>query len=257
MRIKDKIAFYNFESPIKVVCLGDLHIGNPNSRLNNLKDLEKLPENYYFVLVGDLFEMVTKNSVGNLYKQVLAPEEQIEYLDSFVLSKLKNRILGIVGGNHDYRMVKEVGVDPIKILCQKHSIPYSNSFLILDIKLNRASRALKFVIALHHGISGGRGKLPSVRQGEIFEKFIYGIDVYVTGHTHKPSIIPFTHRYYDSKRGTIDYKHGFLVNVPSLLFEDEYSLRKLYEATSLEIPVINLDISFMETKRKKIKVEFL
>ncbi len=257
-KVKDKhVVLWQLEAPLKILCIGDLHIGNPSYSGLSPKDFAELAQEYYFILLGDLFEMVTKNSVGNIYTQKLSPQEQLEFLD-LVFEKIKDKVLGVVGGNHDFRMTKEVGVDPLQVLCSKWKIPYSPYFLIVDLVVRKGSRVQSFVLALHHGVAGGRSKSTSIRQGEYFERFIvHGIDVYISGHTHKPSIFPFSHRVYNNLSKKIEMKTGYLITIPAFISEADYALKKMLEPSSQEIPVINIDLNLRKTQRKMIDVSLI
>lgn len=229
------------------IFLGDWHIGAHGSLYEYAlpKVFSKFPEAYAF-LVGDFVDLATKNSVGDVYGARLTPDEQIEVLTE-IFKTYKERILGVVQGNHDYRIQKEVGYDPIGHLCNLFGIAYSRTYMICDLSFsvpNWGSRNMaSLTIALHHGVSGGRSKTASVRQGEFFERFVTaGVDVYVTGHTHRPVAVPFSHRIYDKQNKKLKYEEGYLITVPSMLFEEEYANRKMLEPTSYKIPV--LDVQF-------------
>lgn len=260
MKYKTKgkhVVLWNLIAPIKILCLGDLHVGNSFYNGLSIKEFIDLASEYYFVFLGDLFEMNLKNSIGSVYSQAMSPQEQIDYFDC-LFSKIGEKVLGVVGGNHDFRVTKEVGIDPLKMLCDKYKIPYSPFFLILDLFVSKGNRIQSFVLALHHGTAGGRSKSASIRQGEYFERFIiYDIDVYISGHTHKPSIYPFSHRIYNKKLKRIETKNGYLVTVPAFIQEADYALKKMLEPTSQEIPVIHIDLNLRKTRRKEIDVNFI
>jgi len=245
---RNKIAIYEANPPVKILCLGDIHLGNPATtfKLENFKFNE-----HYFVLLGDLLEMVTKNSPGMLYHQE-SPAKQVDKLKAF-LEKYSGRVLGLVSGNHDDRVSREVGVDVLEMLCERFQIPYSPHFLIIHISLSKGGRRNSIVLALHHGVAGGRSKSASVRQGEYFERFLsHGVDIYVSGHTHKPALVPFSHRFYDVRRKKLEYVEGLLVTVPSFLKDDYFSLKRMFEANSLQIPSLTLDLDLRYSKRKVV-----
>jgi len=235
------------ENNAHIVFLGDLHIGADGSHFNEAiaNILSQVPENTYFAFLGDLVDMATKNSVANVYEQSLTPQAQISIV-SDLLEHFKDRTLGVVQGNHDYRIVKEVGFDPIMEVCRIMKIPYSRSYMILHLEVEGQD----FVFAMHHGIAGGRGKAASTRQGEYFERFLsYGVDVYVTGHTHKPAVVPFSHAAYDKATKQVKYEQGFFVTIPSMLQDELYALKRLYEPPSSMFPIVSLNV---DSKKEKL-----
>ncbi|MEM0369780.1 MAG: metallophosphoesterase [Pyrobaculum sp.] len=236
-----------------IVFLGDLHIGADGSRFNDAISnlVAQLPENTYFAFLGDLVDMATKNSVANVYEQSLTPQAQISMV-SDLLGQFKDRTLGVVQGNHDYRIVKEVGFDPIMEVCRIMKIPYSRSYMILHLEIEGQD----FVFAMHHGMAGGRSKTASTRQGEYFERFLsYGVDVYVTGHTHKPAVVPFNHAAYDRTTKQIRYEQGFFVTIPSLVQDELYALKRLYEPASTMFPIVSVKVD--SQKQKHIDIHWL
>jgi UDP-2,3-diacylglucosamine pyrophosphatase LpxH len=226
------------------VMTGDWHIGAQGSFFEKAMDkIAKAFPNAYYLFLGDFVDFALKNSVGDVYSARINPQEQLTIVAS-VFSKYKDRILGVVQGNHDARIGKEVGLDPIRQICDMFGIPYGSSYLVVDVNFKLPSRTRQrnnITFALHHGVAGGRSKTASVRQGEYFERFITaGVDVYVTGHTHRPTITPFSHRVYDRVAKKVRYEEGYLITVSSMLDDEEYALRKMLEPTSFKLPIVKV-----------------
>lgn len=243
------VVKYRLQLPLQIFFLGDLHIGAYGSNYEAaLAKLEKLmDERTYLAFLGDLVDMATRNSVANVYEQRLNPQQQLSIAYDLI-NRYRAKILGIVQGNHDYRVVKEIGFDPIMEVCRMLNVPYSRSFMIIDLEFNEK----KYVIAMHHGIAGGRQKTASVRQGELFERFItFGVDLYVTGHTHKPAVVPFKHAAYDRNSGRICEQDGFLLTIPSMLQNELYGLQRMFEPSATLYPIVIL----RETEQGNIGVD--
>lgn len=252
---KDKTHVFEFETDVSILLLGDVHNGAQKSRFDLVEKVLKEYPHDYFVQIGDFNDVITKNSVGNVHEAKKQIQEQIDDTTRF-FKLFKDRFLGIVGGNHDKRIYKDVGFDYLKSISEMFEIPYSPTFLVLDINITGSGRGSKnrnnYVIALHHGYSGGRTFGTTAKQLDDFETFLDGIDIYVTGHTHRPTIIPFRKMEYDRKNKKILYRDGYKINTSSFIDLERYAEEKLLRPQSFAIPRITL----LKNERK-ILTEFV
>lgn len=249
------ISSFEFENSISILCLGDFHNGSEFSLFSKIGKVLDEQEQDYIIIVGDLIDAVTKNSVGDVYKTKKSIQDQIDETIAFI-TKYKNRILGIISGNHDRRINKEVGYDFLKTTTNMLNIPYSNDWLILDLNIKNSNygskKRINYTIALTHGHSGGRTLTSSSKQSEQLNQFIGGIDIFVSGHTHKPIIQPIRQQIFDRHNKKIISRVVYNIVVSSLLPTEEYALHKSLPPTPHVIPRITL---FGGNKRK-IKTEF-
>jgi predicted phosphodiesterase len=176
-----------------VLALSDFHIGDSLCNLklirSVLEDVKNSP-NTFIILNGDLMNNGIKNSVSSVYDEELTPTEQILRLCD-LLEPVKDRILVIHPGNHEWRTYKEDGVDIIKLVARQLGIEdrFSDGwwYLYLTFGLNekKRDRPMMYTITGVHGYGGGRkngGKINNLV--EMSDKVI--ADVYVMGHTHTP-----------------------------------------------------------------------
>lgn len=235
---------------LTLVCIGDTHLGAEGNILNIgpyeletniivnfnsiLDEYKKRFKNPKFILLGDLVDMTLKQSVGDVYEQLLTPQEQIDILVQ-ILARYSKDIIGIVQGNHERRAKKEAGLDPVQTMCKTLKIPYSTSILVVNIE---SEKGWDITIAASHGVAGGRGKASSVRQTEYFEKVITNADIYITGHTHVPNVTGASTFYIEN--GELKQRHSKLVTVGSFLAHAEYGMQKLLQPTSPLIPVVKV-----------------
>ena len=175
---------------INIYPLGDVHIGSPQLNLTQFEDWIKTvaSDNHgYVVIVGDLLDIATKNSKTNVWEASMSPSEQKAYLAE-VLFPIKDKILGVVPGNHEYRMMREVGVNPLYDVCCKLGIEdvYRENacFIKLGIGSSKKNpdRQVQYGIALVHGASQNKH--------DNFCNGIDGVDVIFSGHDHKPRHVP-------------------------------------------------------------------
>jgi hypothetical protein len=157
------------------------HIGAAQSDekfiLEHIKRIEE-DDNAKVVYLGDGGECVTKLSKGDLYGQLLNPQQQHDVLVE-VLQPIKEKLLFGVRGNHGHRIYKETGLDFDANLCHRLGIPYLGVATFANITVNRSTYDLYF----HHGIDSGVTAQAKVSQAEQFVKFI-DADALFTAHSH-------------------------------------------------------------------------
>lgn len=194
---------------IRVLALSDFHIGDALCNLKLIRSvLEEVKNspNTFIILNGDLMNNSIKNSVSSIYDEVLSPMEAITRLCD-LLEGVKERILVIHPGNHEWRSYKEDGIDIIRLVARQLGIEdrFADSwwYLYLTLGMGNKQRPIMYTITGTHGYGGGRkngGKINNLV--EMSDKVI--ADVYVMGHTHTPIMT----------RNTIfvpDYQHKSLV----------------------------------------------
>lgn len=68
--------------------------------------------------LGDLFENATKRSIGKgVFEQEIGPRDQVKVLKND-LEPLRDQIVELLPGNHEYRSDKENDYDPLDGLCE-------------------------------------------------------------------------------------------------------------------------------------------
>lgn len=239
-----KVVVYETEAPsVEILGFGDFHIGATDFSEELLYSIPEQFPNAYLVLVGDYLDFALKNSLGNIYEATMQPDEQIAIFDKF-LEKFRDRILGGVSGNHDYRLKSATGIDIARLLFDKYNIPYFDTTMIIDVNLkghaHTSTKRLNYAIALHHGSSGGRFPEKSARQGRYFKDYLEDVDVYVSGHTHQANLLPLRINRYDRKNKVVKPRTIHMVTVPSLIPEEKYAQRKMFPPMPLTYSLVRL-----------------
>ena len=175
---------------INIYPLGDVHIGSPNFNRTAFEawvDMVRDDDNGYVVIVGDLMDIATKTSKTNIWEATMTPADQKQYL-AMKLEPIKDKILGVVPGNHEYRMMREVGVNPLYDVCCKLNIEhlYRENACFIKVGLGSSKknpdRLMQYGLALVHGASHNKH--------DNFCNGIDGVDVIFSGHDHKPRHVP-------------------------------------------------------------------
>lgn len=174
---------------LKVLCLGDLHVGHAchdEGRLDYYLSL--VDANTRIVMLGDLYEHKLRHSKGRPSEQVRSVQEQRQYLQRKLMPHRDKIVAGIIG-NHEERSLNEGGDDPMAILCEilgVHYMGYSGVVAFCSNKVNACS----YTIAMRHGNGGGGMAGAAVNEAHRAIWNVQGVDIYLSGHTHKPNYTP-------------------------------------------------------------------
>jgi len=172
---------------IYFVPIGDTHTGDPaglggtspegryatKKFRNMVKWIRNTPQAYTF-LMGDLFDSVTKTSLGNVYEQDYNLKTAKDFLYE-ELKPIKDKILGCIDGNHCARIEKAVGDSPVRDLAFRLEIEYFPNwcaYLFLSVGDNKDNKSDKYrpyiyTVYLHHMRGGGAtpgGKLNRLKK---------------------------------------------------------------------------------------------
>ena len=215
-----------------------------------LDTIAKADENTYFILLGDILDNAIKDSIGDIYNQEMSPHEAFEQAIG-LFEQAKGRVLGVIEGNHEARTRKQVGVDVLGLLCEERHIPYSNDILVLDIAVGtHAPRGIKrrvqYTFVCGHGYSASRsigGKITA--NGRIIDVVTNG-DIYVTAHTHQPSILKLARFEADTRNKKIQQREAFLITVPSWVGYENYAAQKFMHPSANGY--VELELSGTEKK---------
>lgn len=109
---------------IEIHPLADLHIGDMScdfkAILDELDYIKRTP-NCYCVLDGDLMDTAIASSIGDTYASTHNPMEQLQECVN-LFEPIKDKIIAVVGGNHENRIYKQDGIDITYLMCQQLGI---------------------------------------------------------------------------------------------------------------------------------------
>lgn len=228
---------------IQIVPLGDFHLGDENFKIDKLiKTLEYIQntDNCYTILNGDLMNNALKCSKSDSYKEQLTVEAQQDWLIK-LLEPIKDKILYMAQGNHEYRTSVLAGIDPLRYVAKALGLlengRYSDNSYVLNVQFgaNKNKRSpLSYVIyGIHGSGTGGRRMGSTVNCLEEMTKIIPNANLYVHSHTHVP--INYTDRCFVFNTHTKqveEFKRTF-VNTNSFQDYGGYAERYGYKLTDL------------------------
>jgi len=188
---------------IYFIPIGDFHTGDPaglggtspegRQATKKFRDMVKwikdTPYAYTF-LMGDLFDAVTKTSLGSVYEQVFNLKTAKDYLTE-ELKTIKDKILGCIDGNHEDRIERAVGDSPVHELSYRLGIEYFPNwcaYLFLSVGNYKDRKPDKYrpyiyTVFMHHMRGGGAtpgGKINRLKK----LKGMALADLYCGAHIH-------------------------------------------------------------------------
>ena len=168
----------------EVIFLGDVHYGSPQcdtSRFLRMVDY-CVKNNVYVVLMGDMIECATRNSVGaGVYEQILPADKQhtdmVEILTPLAEKRL---ILGSHAGNHEERSYKGDGINIAKALARELKVPFLGDACWQQFRVGQET----YTIYSLHGRTGSRFDGTALLALERISTSFYA-DLVAMGHAHK------------------------------------------------------------------------
>lgn len=240
---------------IEVFPFSDLHVGSAefDKELFDTYVQHVLAEpNRFCFFNGDLIDNALKSSVSDIYKATMGPKEQIletvEILQPLVDD---NRIWGIVGGNHENRTDREVGISPGEIIADKLRVPYFGMEVLIKIRFgkNKSGRSGYYTLYVTHGFGGGRKKGGKINNLESLRNIVIA-DLYAMGHTHTQIVTNATVNEVSSRYDMINSRDVYFINSGAFLDRgDGYAVQFGYEGLPKGCPYFRLN-----AKERKINV---
>lgn len=186
-------------SSVEILLASDIHNGSAEFSERKWKAFEEMlsKPNTYVIFAGDQMEYATRSSKSDVYTQKLSPRQQkdwwIEHLRPFAK---EGKVLCIVDGNHEYnRASKDADDFPLYDIALALGIEdrYRSEAAFVDIgvgSIKSGTRQVHYVVRVSHKAqnNGNYGTADG------FE----GIDIFVSGHTHKPIDKPLGKLVYDT-----------------------------------------------------------
>lgn len=239
---------------IEIRTFADEHIGDPNCDIDRLKDriayVRDTP-NAYAICDGDLCDMATRTSLGDIYATTFSPMEQIARVVE-LFEPIKDKILCITHGNHEDRAYRKEGINVTKIMAAQLGLSerYSEASVVLFLRVGSGAqrhddRKLCYVFFITHGSGGGRKEgAKAIRLADMAS--IVDADIYIHAHTHLPMIMRQSYFRTVPNSSALFPVDRLFVNVAANLDYGGYGEAKEYKPNSKESPVI-----YLSANRKK------
>lgn len=189
---------YEFPNEINIYPVFDAHYGSVNHCEREFREYLKLIQSDpvgYTVLGGDL---VNNNIGGKMipWEDTMSPHQQLSDMVELLKPLAENgRILCSVRGNHEFRAMKNAYIDTSSIIMSKLDLSdrYRPDIAFLSIGIGKRTHgkkgsdsAVRYIVGVTHGFGGGLKTGSTVNRSEDFWAGYEGIDIGISGHTHRP-----------------------------------------------------------------------
>lgn len=187
--------------------LGDWHIGDPLCDLVSVAEkLDEIRDNpsAYCILGGDLCDMALRDSIGDVHGARLSPMGQVERVVSLI-KPVREKVLCMVRGNHENRVYKSTGIDPLAFAASELGLGerYSDTSALLFVQFGHDTKhggRMQYTMYVTHGAGSGRKEGGKLQRLADLQNII-DCDIYCHNHTHLPAVFPtcsyridYTHR---------------------------------------------------------------
>ena len=249
-----KVIKHTIESEVAYLLpLSDMHIGDKGcdyKKIQGYLDWVKKEKNARVFLNGDILNIATISSASNPFEQDMNTEQQLE-MATKMLTPIKGKILGCISGNHEQRMERYAGYNPLIPLCSALGIPWCNYSAVLDITLATGKHKrlnkdqgdkTKYTFYCHHTTGGGGTVGSKLNRVAKLREIVGNVDCYIGSHNHQLGVIPVESREYNERKGVVEPRRQLLVDSGSFLkWEDAYSEMTQLQPVKLGAVRIRMD----------------
>lgn len=236
-----------------VYTLADLHIGDPHCDEGEVSARIKAAADDPYGLVvcnGDLLNFALRNSVSDVYGELMSPMQQIAYLVS-LLTPIKDKIIGVTAGNHEQRTYKSDGIDVTRLVCRELGIEerYAPEGILIFLRFGHRNKHQThadrnprqwYSIYATHGSGGGRKEgAKAIRLADMAA--IVDADIYIHSHTHLPLVMKQSFFRGDSLNCAVRQVPKLFVNTGASLGYGGYGQAQEFKPSAAETPRIHLE----------------
>lgn len=236
-----ELITHRFDNDITIIPIADVHLGAAEHMEKEwcafLEMVQKTP-NVYITLGGDLLNNATKNSLSNVYDEVIRPSTAKRMMAD-MLAPIKDRIICSVTGNHERRSSRDVDQDPMYDIMCKLDLEHlwRENIAFVKIQLGRQENESgtrtggyqrpSYNLVVTHGSGGGIYTGTAVLRGERFGYVIDNLDLLVLAHTHKPFTTQPGKIVIDPRNNKVTVKPFKVITATSWLEYGGYAMQKM------------------------------
>lgn len=179
----------DFET-LELFVFSDLHVGDPHFNEDLFYECREWvlgAPNRFCGLNGDIMNVALKDSISDVYGDVLNPADQLRWAKK-EFAPLRDRVLWILPGNHENRIRRATSIDVIGQLaeslgCESRYFPDGALLkLTFGAKKKNGKRAV-YTLYATHGSGGGAFVGAKALKMQRMSNIVLA-DVYVMSHTH-------------------------------------------------------------------------
>lgn len=248
-----KTPYSDFDC-LYLIPISDLHIGDPAFNEEKLRGyLEWVLErpNAFILLLGDILNTATKDSLSDIYKEKLKIPEACQRVWE-LFEPVQDRVLGWIEGNHERRLYKQVGGYLGELICSRYKWRFfpESAFLKLRFGKQKNGKPVAYIIYALHGWGGGRTSGAKINKLEELGKICLA-DLYLIAHHHRLYFSQDIFFIPDTRNNSVIQSVRTFVATGCFRDYADYEVRCGLKAPRIGAPRIRLDAT-----RKDIHVSF-
>lgn len=245
---------------LEIMPFADEHIGDEHSPIDRIKKrIQYVADNpnVYCIMNGDILDYASRSSIGDIETREFNIMGQLEKAIE-LFAPIKDKILCICSGNHEFRSYKKEGIDICKMIAMQLGLTdkYSPTSALLFIRFGEALKnhgrdggKMCYTMFINHGSGGGRKEgAKAIRLADMAS--IIDADIYIHSHTHLPMIMKQGFFRTDKSNSTFAKVDKLFVNTAANLNYGGYGDAQEYKPSSTDTPTIYLDGSVKKFKAK-------
>ena len=149
-------------------------------------------------------DMALRDSIRDVHGAKLSPMGQVERVVSLI-KPVREKVLCMVRGNHENRVYKSTGIDPLAFAASELGLGerYSDTSALLFVQFGHDTKhggRMQYTMYVTHGAGSGRKEGGKLQRLADLQNII-DCDIYCHNHTHLPAVFPtcsyridYTHR---------------------------------------------------------------
>lgn len=174
---------------VDLVVFSDMHVGDPlfnRDLFFATREWVLAAPNRFCILNGDIMNTATKDSMSDVYRDIMNPAEQLAWCKR-EFAPLRDRILSISNGNHEDRIRRSTSIDVVGALAESLGLSHlhfpDGATLKITFGRNSKGRRAAFTVYHTHGRGGGALQGAKVLRMARMSTVVLA-DVYIASHTH-------------------------------------------------------------------------
>lgn len=249
-----KYTFEDIKKEVILLPISDCHIGASNWNEHKLRetiDYIKDTENAFAILNGDILDMCIPDSVASadtMNDETLSPATALG-LACKLFEPIKDKILLVTEGNHEYRQTKMTSISPLMQFCTFLNITdrYIPDGAVIFIRFRqRGSKNVNgnfrtFSIYVTHGTSNSSAVGGKIKKLQDLANIV-DCDCYIVGHTHLPACFKQNYFRTSVEKCAVMEETRLFVNSSAYLNYGGYGQRKGYTPSTISQPKIYLQL---------------
>lgn len=187
------------------------------------------------ILAGDLINNGIKSSKTEVYTEKYTPHYQKKAMIR-LLEPIRDKIIAGVTGNHEYRCVKETSADVTEDIFDELDLSdayaFDAAFLKVSFGKKRNGKPAAYMIYVSHGSGGGALLGSGLSRQDGYHMAIEGVDISISGHTHRPSKTPSSRLVFDPHNNKVTRRNTLIFVCTSWLEYGGYPVRGQLKPTA-------------------------